>query len=403
MIIQHNIMSVNAHRQLGVNNTALSKRLGKLSSGYRINVAADDAAGLAISEKMRAQITGLGRAVLNSHDGVSLVQTAEGALQEVHVQLNRLEELAVQAANGIYGADDRQKLQAETDALLEECNRISQATNFNSIKLLDGSLSKNSGIANAAVAQAPPPYATPMALSAMSALGLEGAGEAMGIQPLGGGIGTLSTETIYFETLQEGDEGTGWRFSGGVLTISGDGNNYVINGTQTQTTNRIKVDSNTNCGITLNNVNINTSVGPAMDTRGATVRLNLEGKNKLVATTQFFAGLQTSGGDLTIDGTGELSTASGNFAAGIGGGRWGTCGKVTINGGTIYAKGGAGGAGIGGGDAAGGTINITGGTIYATGGMYGAGIGGGAGGSGGNITITGGTVTATATEDTVKG
>ncbi|NLW79570.1 MAG: flagellin [Ruminococcaceae bacterium] len=141
MIIQHNIMAINSHRQLGINNTNLSKNLEKLSSGYRINRAADDAAGLAISEKMRAQITGLNRAVMNAQDGASLIQTAEGALQEVHGMLNRMVELATQSANGTIQASDRQKIEAETQALKDEIDRISKATNFNGIALLDGSLS----------------------------------------------------------------------------------------------------------------------------------------------------------------------------------------------------------------------------------------------------------------------
>ncbi len=140
MIIQHNIPALNAHRQLGVNNSSLSKNLEKLSSGYRINRAADDAAGLAISEKMRAQITGLNRAVLNAQDGASLIQSAEGALQEVHGMLNRMVELATQSANGTIQADDRQKIEAEVEALKDEVDRISKATNFNGIQLLDGSL-----------------------------------------------------------------------------------------------------------------------------------------------------------------------------------------------------------------------------------------------------------------------
>ena len=143
MIVQHNIMAINSHRQLGINNTNLAKNLEKLSSGYRINRAADDAAGLAISEKMRAQITGLNRAVMNAEDGKSLIQTAEGALQEVHSMLNRMVELATQSANGTIQADDRQKIEAEVTALKEEIDRISQSTNFNGIKLLDGSLSNN--------------------------------------------------------------------------------------------------------------------------------------------------------------------------------------------------------------------------------------------------------------------
>ncbi|MGD9559095.1 MAG: flagellin [Oscillospiraceae bacterium] len=143
MIIQHNIMAINSHRQLGINNTNLSKNLEKLSSGYRINRAADDAAGLAISEKMRAQITGLDRAILNAQDGASLIQTAEGALAEVHSMLNRMVELATQSANGTIQASDRQKIEAETTALKDEIDRISKATNFNGINLLDGSLSSN--------------------------------------------------------------------------------------------------------------------------------------------------------------------------------------------------------------------------------------------------------------------
>ncbi len=140
MIIQHNIMAINSHRQLTVNNSNLAKNLEKLSSGYRINKAADDAAGLAISEKMRAQITGLNRAILNAQDGASLIQTAEGALTEVHSMLNRMVELATQSANGTIQADDRQKIESELEALKGEIDRISQATNFNGIALLNGDL-----------------------------------------------------------------------------------------------------------------------------------------------------------------------------------------------------------------------------------------------------------------------
>lgn len=140
MIIQHNVVAFNAHRQLGINNSQVKQSLEKLSSGYRVNRAADDAAGLAISEKMRAQVTGLDRAVKNALDGVSLVQTAEGAMGEVHSMLNRMQELAIQSANGTIGEDERQKIESELDALKEEIDRISQATNFNGIPLMDGSL-----------------------------------------------------------------------------------------------------------------------------------------------------------------------------------------------------------------------------------------------------------------------
>ena len=142
MRIQHNIMAMNAYRNYSNNSSALSKNLEKLSSGYKINRAGDDAAGLAISEKMRAQITGLGKAQDNAKDGISLVQTAEGALTEVHDMLNRMYELAEQSANGTYeGATDRAQLQKEVKQLSDEIDRIADSANFNGIKLLDGSLS----------------------------------------------------------------------------------------------------------------------------------------------------------------------------------------------------------------------------------------------------------------------
>ena len=141
MRIQHNIAALNSYRNYTNNTNAVSKNLEKLSSGYRINRAGDDAAGLAISEKMRAQITGLETAQKNASDGVSLVQTAEGALTEVHSMLNRMVELADQSANGTYqDTTDRTQLQKEVDQLKEEIDRISEATNFNGLNLLDGSM-----------------------------------------------------------------------------------------------------------------------------------------------------------------------------------------------------------------------------------------------------------------------
>ena len=144
MRIQHNIMAMNAYRNYNNNTSALSKNLEKLSSGYKINRAGDDAAGLAISEKMRAQITGLKAATKNVKDGVSLVKTAEGALQEVHDMLNRMDSLATQSANGTYDDGvDRLNLQKEVNALRSEIDRIADSSNFNGKKLLDGSLDGN--------------------------------------------------------------------------------------------------------------------------------------------------------------------------------------------------------------------------------------------------------------------
>src|SRR5690606_3993037 len=124
MIINHNISALNTYRQLSTNNTLQAKSLEKLSSGLRINRAGDDAAGLSISEKMRAQIRGLNMAIKNAQDGISLIQTAEGALTETHAILQRMRELAVQAANDTNIDDDRQALQNEIDQLIEELDRI---------------------------------------------------------------------------------------------------------------------------------------------------------------------------------------------------------------------------------------------------------------------------------------
>lgn len=141
MVIQHNLNAINAHNKLGINVAGTKKATEKLSSGFRINRAADDAAGLAISEKMRAQLRGLGQAIRNANDGISLIQTAEGALDETHSMLKRLKELSVQMANGTYTDEERAYAQEEIENLKTEIDRISIATDFNGIKLLDGSLS----------------------------------------------------------------------------------------------------------------------------------------------------------------------------------------------------------------------------------------------------------------------
>ena len=140
MVIQHNLAALNAHRYLGINNSMTSGNLEKLSSGYRINRAADDAAGLAISEKMRGQIRGLAMAEQNTSNGISLIKTAEGGLNETHDILHRMRELAVQASNGTYVDADREQIELEMQALKSEIDRISGSTHYNGIKLLDGSI-----------------------------------------------------------------------------------------------------------------------------------------------------------------------------------------------------------------------------------------------------------------------
>lgn len=142
MRINNNIPALNTHRMLGLTNSKLEKTLEKLSSGKRINRASDDAAGLAISQKMEAQIRGLRQASRNSLDGISLIQTAEGALNEVHEMLQRMRELAVQGANGIYGQEDLKALADEMKELTEQINKIGKDTTFNGIPILDGSTEK---------------------------------------------------------------------------------------------------------------------------------------------------------------------------------------------------------------------------------------------------------------------
>ena len=148
MVIQHNISAVSAYRNLNNNTTALNKNLEKLSSGYRINRAADDAAGLAISESMRSKIAGLDQSVSNANDGIGLIQTTEGALSETHSMLQRLTTLATQAANGTYNSVARTNIQAEVDELAKEITRIATSTSYNGIHMLTGKVSTISGDAS---------------------------------------------------------------------------------------------------------------------------------------------------------------------------------------------------------------------------------------------------------------
>ena len=143
MVVQHNLTAANTNRQLGITTNGLQKSTEKLSSGYKINRAADDAAGLSISEKMRNQIRGLNKASDNAQDGISLVQTAEGALNEVHSMLQRMSELAVQASNGTNATQDRKALDNEVQQLKTEIERVGTTTQFNKMDILTGEFSSN--------------------------------------------------------------------------------------------------------------------------------------------------------------------------------------------------------------------------------------------------------------------
>jgi flagellin len=168
LVVQHNLNAINANNKLSTNVVGVKKATEKLSSGFAINRAGDNAAGLAISEKMRSQIRGLGQAIKNANDGISLIQTAEGGLNETHAILQRMRELAVQSANGTYQDElDREAIQLEVDALKSEIDRISNSTEYNKIKLLDGSL----GGASSATGAFGPRYGTMVNASGVGAGG----------------------------------------------------------------------------------------------------------------------------------------------------------------------------------------------------------------------------------------
>lgn len=201
MRINHNIAALNTYRQLSANNAIGGKSLEKLSSGFRINRAADDAAGLAISEKMRGQIRGLDQATRNSQDGISLLQTAEGALNESHSILQRMRELAVQSANDTNTADDRAQIQQEIDQLTAEIDRISTTTEFNTKKLLNGAMGS--------------------AIAAATAAAMTGA------LTLGSGAGIANAATL-LTSLTDSSNNTFGIAANDTITITGkDGSTYV--------------------------------------------------------------------------------------------------------------------------------------------------------------------------------
>lgn len=213
MRINNNIMALNAHRQLATNQTNASKSMERLSSGMRINRAGDDAAGLAISEKMRGQIRGLKQAMRNAQDGISLIQTAEGALNETHAILQRMRELATQAATDTNTETDRKEIQKEINQLLDEIDRIAQQTEFNTQKLLNGSFSGKIFHIGANSGQN---MSITIGDMGTSALGTVGATSGTGGDASGGSVGVV---TSIGDLKVDNVDSSG--ASGGVLTQSG--------------------------------------------------------------------------------------------------------------------------------------------------------------------------------------
>ncbi|MCM1325979.1 MAG: hypothetical protein NC094_10085 [Bacteroidales bacterium] len=213
MVVQHNLTAMNSNRMLGLTTKSQAKSTEKLSSGYKINRAADDAAGLAISEKMRRQVRGLTQASANAQDGISAVQTAEGALTEVHDMLQRMNELATKSANGTNSQEERDYIQSEVDALINEIDRVSETTKFNEIYLLKGDGTEMQKVTTAAEAEVPvaAEYATgkggsgAITLAASYAANKMGAGKDESWYAKGGT--TALTEAEILDSLEVGTDG----------------------------------------------------------------------------------------------------------------------------------------------------------------------------------------------------
>lgn len=426
MIIQNNITAINSYRMLNLNNKNISKNLEKLSSGYRVNSAADDASGLAISEKMRGQIRGLSMAEMNVMHGISLVQTAEGGLHEIHAILQRMRELAVQSANGIYTETDRNHLGKEYRALREEIDRIVQSTHFNGIKLLNGNLSQYKTEQIKSVAEITPfemqrnlPI-MPLAVNIPVQLTPPTTAVDNSAISIAGQTVTISGEGIFDITA----------YSGYDIIIKSSAQNVKLVQTGGQVQN-VSIQCESNINLFVDNLNIkNTILGASSDKNiisftGSGNTLNLIGTNNLLsefATRSDILGAEKAivhigqGTDLLIQNAdGENGILNVTFdgidsrGAVIGSNYKENGGNITIASGSINAIGKTqqtNGAAIGTGKrddptSNTGTITILGGSVYAQVGRQDKGcdsnasaIGGGSYSSAGVINIMGGSVTA---------
>ena len=435
------------YNALTATNKAIEKTARALSTGRRTASAADDASGFAIGANISAQVAGVDRAIRNAQDGISLLQTAEGGLDQINSMLQRMRDLSVQAANDTLTSQDRSYIQNEIDELRQNIDNVASNTTFNSKRLLDGSSSAYWTSDDLSTK-----FKVSGALTKIDQFGQKkqvegnyridirakaGQGEVQKsaiftlnkVQP-------VKDATVYDyeidittgeETSSGETSGSGWSFQDGVLTITGSGN-YSIIGNSEATTNRIVINQGINANLKLKDVNIAPSEGSALEITGSNVKLFLEGDNVLTGGGPEKAALEVRNAlddgpkaSLEINSVGGLGSEEGSLTAtgsGCGAGIGGSChspdqnvgysvGAITINGGTIVAKSEVAGAGIGGGghfidhpDDVGAHVNITinGGNITATGG--GAGIGSGTAcpnddSNVDRIIINGGTITAT--------
>ena len=391
-----NLITQNVLRNISIADNNMMQSMRRLVSGFRINTAADDPSGMSVVERMRTQLRSVNQATRNAHDAISLIHTAEGGISSIVEMIQRMRELVIIAANDTNPVHpERERIQLEIDHLTGEIDEVVRRTEFNTMRLLDGRFAR--------------PPASSRALA-------EPIGQLMAVSPsavtaISPHIAMPASPTVINAENIAAGSGNGWVFSGGVLTISGGGDfrvdGFFIEGQQLMNINRIVVSDSAETNLTLNNVSITTASGfaggSALDVGGANVNLFLLGNNVLDASgSTGQAGIRTTGGTLTIQGSGALNVRSGHHAAGIGGSVDGsfmgeTGGTLIIRSGTINARG-SGGAGIGGGGGYaggdGGNITIHGGNVTAYNIFDGAGIGGGGEGNGGVINITGGIVEA---------
>ena len=431
MRITNNITSLKTLKRNEAVNRKLEKTLSSLSTGLRVNSSSDDAAGFAISQRMKAEISGLDIAMKNSQTGISLLQTAEGALSEINSMLQRMRELSIQASNDSLISNDRQYIQLEIDELKQQIDKISSTTQFNNKRILDGSLGALWSTDNLNVKAK-----INGGLTYTNEFGDKVSSEGnyrIEIKADGGKGQVQKSNIIKFDLTEtytevnidinstENISGFGWISTENELRITGDGT-YNIIGNTSAVSKRIVVDPGVKATIFMQDVNIDLSSetsGKIPDTcafymQGATVDLYIAGENTL-KSGYHRAGIEaSSGSNLTISSAsgdysteGKLTAIGGHHGSGIGGacgagGGISTGGSITIKGGTIEAKGGDLAAGIGAGT--GGIFNnisIEGGNINATGGRSGAGIGSGGlplsnapRNNTGNITIKGGNINA---------
>lgn len=419
MVIQNNIYALNSRRNCNKNSLQLSRSLEKLSSGYSVNRASDDAAGLAVSEKMRSQICGMKQSVRNCQDGISLIQTFEGALGETTAIIERMKNLADQSANGIYDNDvDRSAVEIEFLHLCDEVDQIAQ-TDFNGVVMLgrksDGASATEYPAALASAGSGNVPLASAYSHTAKAAAAAAYAAVKKAAFAVPQAAGTVcGAFTVYGNSSDFSFDS-----AKGVLTILG--GDITVEGTGAATTNTIVVAKDRSANVTLKDVNIDVGAKEDAcafkieDDSTGNVNMILEGKNTLISGGGQ-AGLEKSCsnaqnnknyGTLTISGNGSLHAESkvsdvnsGDeyTGAGIGGGYDCESCNIVIEGGDITAIG-VQGAGIGGGANKGSkNIVFNGGNIHASS-IYDAGIGGGMNGNGEDITINGGNVTAVGGKD----